>query len=227
VTRLTLVVLAIVVAATPSPAGIFQRKKLDGTRVKQLLDTMRTDADERKRKAALAELRDADPRMHGDVMPAVVASLQRDPSPAVRAEAADTLRHYKVVLPVAGLALEAVAESDSSPLVRDAAKQALWEYHLGGYRSAKGTDGFAGQTPEPPLAKPAVRVARGSAAVVVPASAVKPAETTLQDPPPLAPVPVVAAPQGMGEGIRTILSSTPPPVLNQTAEPPLARPAGW
>lgn len=223
-TRFTLAVLLAALAASSAHAGLFPRKaKIDAARAKHLVDVLRSDPDERKRKAAVAELRDADPRTHGEIMSAVVTSLQRDPAAGVRAESADTLRHYKVVSPVAGVALETAAESDSSPVVRDAAQQALWEYHLGGYRSAKGTDGFAGQTAEPPMAKPVTRMARAApAAVVVPASAVKPVEVVALSPPKTAPRPALTPPAA---GIRTVVSAAPPAVLNQTAEPPLAKPA--
>ena len=225
-TRFTLAVLLAALAASSAHAGLFQRKaKIDAARAKHLVDVLRSDPDERKRKAAVAELRDADPRTHGEIMSALVTSLQRDPAAGVRAESADTLRHYKVVSPVAGVALETAAESDSSPVVRDAAQQALWEYHLGGYRSAKGTDGFAGQTAEPPLARPTTRVARAApAAVVVPASGVKPEEVVSLSPPPVAPPPALDV-TPPAAGIRTVVSAAPPAVLNQTAEPPLAKPA--
>src|SRR5439155_12217329 len=101
-----------------------------------------------------AELRDADARAHPDVIPAFAWSLQHDPSAAVRADAAEAIGQSKVMIPQAGAALETAAESDPSPVVRDAARQALWEYHLIGYRSTKGADGIAGQTVDPPIAKP-------------------------------------------------------------------------
>lgn len=221
--------LILLALASPADAGIFNRKaRLDAARVKGLVDVLRADPDERKRKAAAAELRDADPRTHADVIPALVGSLQRDPSPGVRAESADSLRQYKVVFPVAGFALEAASEGDADVLVRDAAKQALWEYHLNGYRSAKGTDGFAGQTAEPPLARPAVRGSASAAAVIVRASAVDQAVPLAVEPPKATPVSVQALkpPTPVAVGIRTVISAAPPPVLNVTGEPPLAKPAG-
>lgn len=224
-TRVALAVLAISVATSPATAGIFQRKaRLDAARVKNLVEVLRAEPDERKRKAAVVELRDADPRSHGDVIPALANSLLRDASPGVRVESADSLRQYKVVFPVAGLALETAAEGDTSPQVRDAAKQALWEYHLGGYRSAKGTDGFAGQTAEPPLARPASRMAGATASVIVRTAAVTPVEAvTVSQPKFAAPlVPTAKLPPPASGGIRTLVSAVPPPVLNLTPEPPLA-----
>lgn len=219
----TLSVLLVLLAAVPAVG--FQRKaKVDPARAKHLLEVLRADPDERKRKAAVAELKDADPRAHTDVILGLVASLQRDAAPAVRADAADAIRQFKTIYPLAGLALETAAESDPSAHVRDAAKQALWEYHLAGYRSAKGADGFAGQTPEPPIAKPPLRggAKTAVASVVIPAAASKPVEVISLAPPALATPPVVVPPPE--PGVRTIVSSLPPPVLNVTAEPPIAKP---
>lgn len=244
--RVTLALFAALLIAAPADAGgIFSRKpKLDAARVKALSDTIRADADERKRRAAVAELRDADPRLHPEVIPALVAALQRDPAAAVRVDAADAIGQYKLVFPLAGLALEAAAEGDPSGPVRDAAHQALWEYHLGGYRSAKGADGIAGQTAEPPIAPPASRRPVAVVQAVPQAKAGEPTPavlpTTAHDPAPPAPPVVVALkptfpPSGVtAPGLprfveptpvvapRTVVSAVPPSILNQTEEPPLA-----
>jgi hypothetical protein len=224
-TRAVLTLLTLSVVASAATAGIFNRKaRLDAARVKALVEVLRADPDERKRKAAAADLRDADPRSHGDVIPALVGSLQHDASPGVRSEAADALRQYKYVFPVAGMALEAAAEGDANPQVRDAAKQALWEYHLGGYRSAKGTDGFAGQTAEPPLARPGSR-GTAAASVIVRTSAVTPPAVVTTEPPKAIPPVPVPSPTPVAVGIPTKVSAAPPAVLNVTEEPPLAKPA--
>lgn len=228
-TRLLLPVLAALVAAAPAHAQIFPRKpKLDAPRVRQLTDTLRADPDERKRRAVIAELKDVDARVHPDVIPAFVWALQHDPSAAVRADAAEAIGQSKVMIPVAGVALETAAETDPSPAVRDAARQALWEYHLIGYRSTKGADGIAGQTVEPPIARrpvPRTPVVIGP----VPPPPVPPSNPPVVpvsvNPQPVAPVPTPAAPPAQSKGgIRTLLTAVPPPQLNVTAEPPLARP---
>jgi hypothetical protein len=64
---------------------------------------------------------------------------------------------YPTLFAQAGLALEEALEQDPVPAVQEAARQALWNYHLLGYRSSKGVEGFVGQTQEPPLAPQAVR----------------------------------------------------------------------
>src|SRR6185437_13219290 len=135
--------------------GVFGKKGKSEAQIKRLIETLRTDPDEAKRRAAIADLHDADPRAHPDVISALIASLQKDGSATVRGDAAAAIGHYHHVFPLAGMALEAAAELDASPAVRGSAQQALWEYHLVGYRSLRGADGIAGQSKEPPIARPA------------------------------------------------------------------------
>jgi protein TonB len=232
-TRLALALLLGIGTAAPAPAGdgpgLFNRKpRMEPARVRQLTEIARTDADEKRRLAAVTELANADPRVHTDVIPALVAVVRKDASAAVRATAAEVIGRLPVVFPVAGAALETAAESDPSPAVREAAKQSLWEYHLLGYRSTRGSDGWARQTAEPPIARPA-----------------KPRPPVTAEPPPAAvvtvgvpprppvapPVPVVGPPPGPRVALlagfsdpRTVLSGSRYP--NVTVEPPIARPAG-
>ncbi|MBX9623645.1 MAG: HEAT repeat domain-containing protein, partial [Gemmataceae bacterium] len=133
----------------PAGAGMFDRKPKSAAQVERLAKALRSDPDEKRRRAAIAELKEADPRAVPDVIPALVGALQRDPSAQVRADAAEAIGSFKTAFPAAGAALEAAAEGDPAAGVRDAAQQALWEYHLSGYRSTKGADGIAGQTAEP------------------------------------------------------------------------------
>jgi hypothetical protein len=232
-----------IVAAALAPTaqgGIFGRKpKSDAAHAKQLVETLRSDADERKRKAAALDLRDFDPRTHQDVIPALVAALQKDPSPSVRSEAAESIGLFKAVFPVAGMALEKAAESDPIPSVRASAKQSLWEYHLNGYRSAKGADGIAGQTPEPPFARAASpRIVLPVPPPQLPTIPPPMKTTTSTAPPPLAPVVLLKQfrfvvgdtmweiPAGANGGVQTLLTTNPPYSLNTTEEPPLAKPKG-
>jgi hypothetical protein len=153
-----LVPLVLALLATPADAAgidsLFGKKTKSEAQVKKLIDTVKNDTDEKKRKAAVAELREADPRVHSDVIPCLAAALQKDSSAAVRIEAADAIGSYKIAYPLGGLALEAAAELDPAREVRERAQEALWEYHLVGYRSQRGANGIAGQTPEPPIARP-------------------------------------------------------------------------
>ncbi len=193
-TRWILPLLAALVIMTPmAGGGAFDRKGKSDARVKQLAETLRTETEEKKRRAAVAELKDADPRTQGEVIPALVAALQRDQSPQVRADAAEVIGQFKMVFPLAGIALETAAEDDSSPAVRDAAHQALWEYYLAGYRSVGG-EAFPGSTPEPPFAKPVVP--RPLVSDPVPVVVTPSVSLTGAKPPPVIPssAPVVSQP---------------------------------
>lgn len=233
--------LLILAALLPSIAlgGPFKPKKVDAARVRALLETLKSDADEKKRKSAADELGGADAREFPEVATALSNALQKDASAAVRAEAAQSLGQLDQVFPMAGVALEAAASGDSSPLVRLAAKQTLWEYHLNGYRSPKGADGIAAQTVEPPIAAPA-----GARPVVAIIPVAPPPAPFLTAPsmPTAAPVlPPASQPAGprlprpsflvdLVSGMRspapaksTPASNGPPPILNMTPEPPLAK----
>jgi len=224
VTRATAFVLLVALAprADANPFWSKGKGKSDA-QVRTLVTTLRTDPDEKRRRSAVAELRDADPRAQADVIPALVATLQRDPAAHVRADAADALGGYRTVFPLAGSALEAAAEADPAPVVRDVAKQALWEYHLLGYRSARGADGFAGQTAEPPVApRPQPRAAPTVIPVRVELPAVPrvapPTAVSAYRPPPPPELPTPAA-----SGPRILFTTAPPARLNLTEEPPFAR----
>ena len=231
-TRLTItIVFFLFTAGTALPGPIFNRKpKTDPARFKQLADALRTDPDERKRKAAVAEIRDFDPRTTSEVFPTLVTALQNDPSQLVRAEVAEAIGQFKTVSPVAGLALETAAEADPSRDVREIAKQALWEYHLNGYRSAKGSDGIVGQTAEPTIAKrtapkPPIRLIAD--AVISPIAIVPRPDSPLPiSTSPLKPTstePKVTVTQPASRQPTTLITWIPPSQLNVTAEPPRAK----
>jgi len=226
------------VAAQDEGNGLFNRKsRPDQSRVRFLAELLRTEPDEKKRKAAVNELAEADPRAHPEVMPALVAALKKDAA-AVRAAAAEVIGKFKTTFPLAGAALESIAESDPDPTVRSAAKQALWDYHLNGYRSPKVGEAGVGQTSEPPLAY--ANTARVSPTVVPTPTAMRPSAVTSTSPklPEITPLPstVVVVPVGiigpraeLFEGLNTprrMLSLPLRPTF--TSEPPLAkRPAKW
>ena len=157
----------LVAGASAGALAIFAKKPKTETQVKRLIETVKSDPDEKKRRAAIAELYDADPRVNPDVIPCLVVALQKDSSALVRADAAEAMGQFKIVYPLAGLALEAAAELDASRDVRESAQQALWEYHLAGYRGTRGANGIAGQTVEPPIARPTGQRPRVTPAAVV------------------------------------------------------------
>jgi hypothetical protein len=189
--------------------GIFRKKKDDppaaekdkAVKAKQLVEKLKSDPDEKKRLAAVEELVDYDPRTHLDVLPTLVNSLKQDPSPAVRAAAAEVIGEMKPVQQNAGVALEQTNANDPSESVRKAAQQALWQYHLNGYRSA-GANATLPQTAEPPLAKPKAK----------------------------SPIVPIASPVKQSTTPATPVSNTKPQaevkggIYPQTAEPPLAKP---
>ncbi|MGL6074098.1 MAG: HEAT repeat domain-containing protein [Fimbriiglobus sp.] len=109
------------------------------SRAKQLIETLKSDPDEAKRRAAALELRGMDPRNNADVIPALTLSLQKDPSPIVRIEAIDSLGKLKPVSQTAGLAMESALETEPDAKVRDSIKAALWQYHLNGYKTPSGS----------------------------------------------------------------------------------------
>lgn len=148
----------------PLGLGLLKRKpKADPTaKAKQLIATLQSDPDEKKRRAAAEDLRDFDPRNNPDVIPALTSCLQKDPTAAVRIEAAISLGKLKPVSQPAGIAMETAFQADPDAKVREAVQAALWQYHLNGYRTPPTGAAFASQTPEPPLAglKPGMPASR-------------------------------------------------------------------
>jgi len=220
--------------------SVFNRKpRLDGSRVRYLAELLRSDPDEKKRRAAVSELGEADPRAYPEVITALIATLKKDAA-AVRATAAEVIGKFKTTFPLAGAALESAAESDPDSTVRNAAKQALWDYHLNGYRSAKASETALGQSVEPPFASP------GSPRPTLPLApmptVVRPvtATVTTQRLPSISAVPVsqqqVLAATTNGPRVRHQLEglntprrflSLPPRAMLHT-EPPIAkRPTKW
>lgn len=176
------------------------------------VDVLKSDLDEKKRVAASEGLRAVDPRTHPEVMPALMTSLQQDPSASVRASVAETIGKLKPVSAEAGSVLETVVVSDPSDPVRKAAQQALWEYHLNGYRSTSSL-GAHPQTSEPPLAKPKT-IAPVTPLAKPPVPVVLTSKTPTADVAPTttpAPRPITT---GIGKGA----------IYPQTIEPPLAKP---
>jgi len=198
------------------------RTRLDQARINLLVQVIQADPDENKRNAAVTEMSRADPRLSTGVIQIITEALLKDPSAKVRLTAIGVLVKYKTVFSLAGLALETTMESDPVPAVRKAAKQALWDYHLIGYKSARDMDEFTRQTAEPPIAKPAPKpIPITSEPAVIPAAVkLKPTATTQLPPLGQSPGPRVSlTPQQFGP--ITMLTAIPPH-RNLTVEPPLA-----
>jgi hypothetical protein len=242
--RFLLAVLTAALVVSPAVAGpgLFKGKsRPDAARVRTLVETLKNDPDEKKRRAAADELGGADSRTQTEVTPALATALQKDTSASVRVEAAESLGQLNQVSPLAGVALEDAAANDSSPAVRLAAKKALWTYHLNGYHSPKTTDGLAAQTIEPPIASPAgprpiaaVLPAPPPPAPVTPLIPTYPAAaptTIVSQLPPVAsptgprlprPSFLAALFPGPRETVRSMIGGAPP-ILNMTSEPPIAK----
>lgn len=147
--------------AAPAPGqGIFKKKATKpnpAERVNQLVMTLKTDQDEDKRESAAAELRQFDPKTYPEVIPVLIESLQNDPRPAVRMEAAQSLGRIRPISQQAGWALEQAASKDSSWRVRTQARTSLWYYKIFGYRSEgkPPEDDPQNPLPAPPKSGPA------------------------------------------------------------------------
>ncbi len=184
--------------------GLFKKRQKAAeptSRGKQLVNTLQSDPDAKKRRQAAEDLRGLDPRNETDIVPALIGSLQQDPDPKVRAEAAESIGKLKPVYQPAGIAMETALATDPDPKVREAIKSALWQYHLSGYRTPPAGSPFAAQSAEPPLA------------------AARPQPPLARKPRPAAPRPAANA------GFQPITNTVGKGVFYQpTPEPPLAKP---
>ena len=131
---LPLLILLAWVAPTPAQ-GIFAKKpKVNPTqRVPELILTVKTDTDERKRAHAVEELRDYDAATFTEIVPVLVDVLLHDKKLNVRLEALGSLTKIRPVTSMAGHAIEKAAADDESWRVRLQAKTSLPKYHLAGY----------------------------------------------------------------------------------------------
>jgi hypothetical protein len=141
--RLVLVPLVLAALVSPASAGIFTRKTKPSPteRVPELLLQLQTSQDEVQRTAAAEELRQYEAKEFPKIIPALIDALNRDASPAVRAEAANSLGKLRPISQQAGYALEQSQNTDAAMRVRLAARQSLWQYHLVGYRGGNSPDG--------------------------------------------------------------------------------------
>ena len=177
----------------------FKKKEEPAPKAKQLTETLRTDPDEKKRKAAAEELRETEAKQVSEVLPVLVASLKQDPSAAVRATVAESMGKMKPIAAASGAALESASSNDPSEVVRKAAQGALWTYQANGYKLAQ--QSATTQTNEPPIAKPRAFVAQ-----------VPPRQIVASATAPVKPNPI-GIPTGINRG----------PQFGETGEPPLAK----
>ncbi len=193
-------------------AGIFRKtpKPDPNERYPALIQTLKSDPDDRKRADAAEELKDADPRAFPELLPALIEALQKDSSTSVRVEAAYALGKIRPITQQAGFALEQALAKDEAIRVRLAARSALWQYHLAGYRSNKHLEPMGNLTGEPPLAN--------SPRTTTSAKTPVPSAATLN------PAPAVTIPVNPGTPRPTTSKSPTAPARPTRQEPPLADP---
>ncbi len=175
------------VPAPPLPAP--------GQRVAELVQTLKSDPNEGKRIAAIAELRQFDAATNPEIVPTLVETLKGDPRPNVRSEAAQSLGQVPPSREVVA-ALEQAANGDSARGVRSQAHSVLTRYQKNSARKTESVPPASVTRQEPPLA-----------------------ETPARPAPRLAPVPTV--PTSMARP----MPNAPPQSPLVPAEPPALQPA--
>lgn len=144
------------VTGAPSQAqfGLSKKPKTNPSqRVPELILTVKTNSDEKKRANAAEELRDYDSVTFGEIVPVLVDVLKNDKKPSVRLEALNSLAKIRPVTSMAGHAIEKASASDETWRVRWQAKALLPKYNLAGYVTKK-AEPKGSETGEPPLGEP-------------------------------------------------------------------------
>jgi hypothetical protein len=222
---LALTVAAALTSHAPAITLFGKRNKVNpAQRVPELIQIVRTTAEERKRIAAVDELRQYDAGAFPQIVPVLAEVLKNDPSTAVRAEAAHSLGRLRPASVEAAQALEA-AGKDAPKRVRFQARAALLFYPASTSHAAAMARGpsASGQAPVVTTAAPA------PAASTVPANPVlipvPNGPTSVSHEPPLAsPTPVtptsVARPLPRGPDQTAPQQAAP----QENAEPPIIIP---
>src|SRR5205814_3402770 len=141
--RFGIVLAVIILPALVLPAsadgflGIFGKKtKVNpAERVPELIMTLKSDHDDRKRASAAAQLGTMDAAAFPEIVPVLVEALQGDPKSGVRMDAASSLGSLRPVSQSAGQALERAVSTDENMRVRLHAKTILMKYRIAGYSS--------------------------------------------------------------------------------------------
>lgn len=209
-----MVALLVACVAASAQAGIFfsRSKKTPADQVADLTKTLRTDADERHRASAADELSKFDARAFPAAVTTLIESTLKDPSDAVREEAAQALGRIRPISTQSAYALEYTLANDPSSRVRGAAKSALWQYHVAGYR---------GTAPAPQTAEPGL------------APTQRPAAPTAAGRPTPRPSPLPTRPAASPGASTRVAAITPPPAPPApiklgsvpSIDPPAAKPA--
>jgi hypothetical protein len=201
--------------AAPAQAGLFKKspKPDPAVHVPALIETLKSDKDEKARAAAAADLDEYDAKAFPDILPALMDALANDPSTSVRSRAAESIGKIRPITAAAGYALERAASDDKSFGVRVSARTALLKYKVLGHLPGTRIEGGLAQSAEPPLATGPVVKDLSSGTVLRPT------------PPPVptdGPVPAPALSSPSPKPPPDGPSAAPKPAETQTDEPPLA-----
>lgn len=141
-------------SAFPAQAQLFARKvRLNGMQVPELIVVVRTDTDERKRLAAIEQLRESDVKAFPDIVPNLIEVMLHDPRYTVRMEAMHSLVKIRPMTQQVGQALQQTAAHDENWRVR---MQTRTQIFVNGYHGGSGNGQYVAPTVpttnEPPLA---------------------------------------------------------------------------
>lgn len=119
-------------------------------RVAQLVNTLKTDPDERKRLTAVEDLREFDVKAFPQILDVLVDVARSDAKASVRGEAVSSLVRIRPVSAAAGQAIEHAASKDENWRNRMNAQAALVRYRFAGYSSGSSRNDNASNPPAPP-----------------------------------------------------------------------------
>jgi HEAT repeats len=207
VQRLFIVPFLAAILATNVQAQLFKRtpKPNPNVRVPELIDTLESDSDARKRESAAEELRDYDSKTFPQILPALIEALKKDNNASVRHEAVVTIGKIRPITQQAVFALDQAAQNDASFKVRVSADRFLGLFIILGHRPGKPPENKNIQTDEPPLADPLPPLKSNPALI-----------------PPLPPAPMKTSPSGSLP--RPPIPAAPPTSPSGNAPQPAAPP---
>ncbi len=219
--------------------GLFNKKPKapPAQRVPELILQAKTDPDERKRAAAVEELREFDTKTFQEVVPVLADVAKSDSKAGVRLEAINSLAKIRPVSQQAGQAMEWASQHDDSWKVRWQAKSALLRYGWSGYHAGKNE--MPNAAPQPPATRePPLSTGRQVQGTRPPPPATTTGRTAVRTQPPTSPPPVIVNQPSLGVSDLGPPTGPPPAIVDvpgpvsapatKTTAPPLviAVPAG-
>lgn len=196
-------------------AQIFRRRSDaadPARRVPELIVSLRTDKDGKRRAQAAEELRNFDAAVFTEIVPALAVAAEKDESVAVRLEAVSSLGRLRPVNDIAGGALERIAAHENHLRIRLHAKATLFWYQRAGYDGK--TKGGEVATVGAKLAVDPGAEGQGPASIVIeteipPQRMVVPVQPNPDRPAPKAERPSVPSPLPRGLPFSTALPQQP------------------